>query len=161
MNTFFKLFLVALISVASCSQPQKEQDDSQAQVEKINTAAASGNGMQAAQDAFSSQYPNARDVEWGTDENGYYEATFEQDGEKYRADYSKEGEWIETENSLKWDKLPKAVQEVVKKQFNKDEITEIERVEHSSRGVFYDVEFKKKGKNMDIEIREDGEIIKQ
>jgi hypothetical protein len=35
----------------------------------------------------------------------------------------------------------------------------VERVDSAKKGVFYDVEFKQKGKNKDVEFREDGTII--
>lgn len=167
MFKFFNLVLGANLLLFSCSQPQQEQDSAEAQVERLNTTASAGDEsgqsgeMKAAKEAFEKQYPNAEDVEWTTDANGYFEAGFKMNGEKYRADYTKKGEWIETESSLKFKDLPDAVKKVMKDKFDVDDVTEVERVEHSSRGTFYDVEFKKKGKNYDVEVREDGEIIKQ
>jgi hypothetical protein len=161
-------FLFATILYCSSCSPEKvnEGQDSTASAEQVNTASAAGltdNGgdMAAAKASFKQQYPQATSVEWSEDANGYYEASFEQDGEKYRADYTKEGAWVETENSLKYKDLPKAVQEAIESDYDKDEITEIEQVDNAERGKFFDVEFKQKGKNMDVEIRENGQIIKK
>ncbi len=177
-SIFNTLVLASLLFAGACAEQKDQnnegtvQNEGNAQVETINTAAtvdddqspesATGdNKMQAAKDAFSEKYPEASSVSWDTDENGYYEASFEQDGDKYRADYTDEGQWVETERSIKFKDLPQAVQKAVEAEYNKDEITEVEQVENAERGQFYDVEFKQKGKNHDVEFREDGQIIKQ
>ncbi|AHM59681.1 hypothetical protein D770_07090 [Flammeovirgaceae bacterium 311] len=172
MYKYYYIF-AAFLFCASCSQenaqtapdtttgPAAQTTNSTEQVARENTAADADGAMRAARVNFERQYPNATDVEWEEDANGYYEATFKQDGNKLRADYTQQGAWVETETSLKYDDLPKAVQEVIESDYNKDEITEIELVQHSDRGEFYDVEFKQKGKNMDVEIRDNGEVINQ
>lgn len=166
------MVLVTFFLTTACSPSTDTQHleagDRDVQPERVNTSSEEQDGeaqgevpAQGAEVAFKKQYPNAEKVSWDLDTNGYHEASFTMDGEKYRADYTAQGKWIETESSLKFGKLPKAVQDVITAQHDKDDITEIERVDHASKGVFYDVEFKQKGKNRDIEIREDGEIIKQ
>jgi len=82
-------------------------------------------------------------VTWHTDAHGYYEANFKQGGIKYRADYHKNGDWIETETSIKKKELPKAIRKVIKERFAHLEITEVEKVQSASKGLFYDVEFNK------------------
>lgn len=168
---YFKLLVAGLLFTGACSGQKEEQNTGTEQQETINTAATvgddvaadeQGKSMQAAKAAFAAQYPQATAVKWNEDANGYYEASFEQEGEKYRADYTREGEWVETERSLKYDKLPKAVQSALAEAgYEQKDITEVEQVDHAERGKFYDVEYKQKGKNHDIEIREDGQIIKE
>lgn len=113
----------------------------------------------AVKETFQNMYPGENDPDWEKDSNGNYESHFKIDGVKYRADYSPDGKWIETETSIDKEDLPKAIKEVIKSKYSDEEITEIEKVEHHSKGLFYDVEFKKKGKNMDVEFRANGEII--
>lgn len=172
MTKTLYIILVTLFLTNACSQAQEgpadESIEATAQPEKINTSTAVSDldqpktvPSQGAEVAFKKQYPKAEGVSWAEDANGYHEANFTMDGENYRADYTTQGKWVETENSLKFGKLPKAVQQVVNEQFDKDDITEIEQVNSAEKGLFYDVEFKDKGKNKDIEIREDGVIIKQ
>lgn len=110
--------------------------------------------------AFSQKYPDAEDVSWNTDGNGYREAKFELNGEKHRADFQTDGTWIETERNLDWDDLPDAVKDAFKDDFDKDDIVEIELVDHHAKGWFYDIEFKKKGKKTDVEINPGGVILK-
>lgn len=110
-------------------------------------------------EAFEAKYPNEKSPSWSVDSHGYFEAKFKKDGESFRADFDKSGSWIETENDMKFSDLPEAVQNIIKAQFDKDDISEIEGVDHPTKGRFYDIEFKQKGKNRDVEINAAGEII--
>ncbi|MDB4293249.1 PepSY-like domain-containing protein [Maribacter sp.] len=111
------------------------------------------------QSAFEQKYPKENSPEWEIDANGNFEAGFKKKGKKYRADFSPEGKWIETERSIKKKELPKVIQDIIKKEYKNEELVEIEEVDHHSKGRFYDVEFKAKGKNMDVEFKADGQII--
>lgn len=113
----------------------------------------------AVKKTFQSKYPGENDPDWHTDSNGNYESNFKIDGIKYRADFAPDGSWIETESSIDFDELPQAIQKIIKNDYDKGDITEIEKVESASKGLFYDVEFKRKGKNKDVEFRATGEII--
>ena len=135
-----KLILIALIAF-SCQNTVK------------------GQIPDAVKQAFEAKYPNENNPDWEVDANGNYEAQFKQNGEKYRADFSPSGNWIETESSIKKDDLPKAIRDIIKKEYGSEDITEVEHVDSESKGEFYDVEFKQKGKNMDVEFRANGTII--
>jgi hypothetical protein len=109
---------------------------------------------------FQAKYPGETDPDWELDDNGLWEANFKINGEKYRADFNPNGLWIETENSIKKSNLPKAIKQSIERDYKNLKITEVERVHHHSKGIFYDVEFKQKGKNMDVEYRENGTELK-
>lgn len=156
MYKFFNLLLVSLTFTMACSVPNNDSGDASEETAVEATTAAEGN---PAEEAFQQQYPEATEVEWNEDSNGYLEANFELNGEKYRADYTREGEWVETESSIDADELPQVIQDRLKNEFDADEITEVERVEHPQKGIFYDVEFKRKGSNKDVEFNEQGEVI--
>ncbi|UII19517.1 PepSY-like domain-containing protein [Fulvivirga ligni] len=141
MNTIKILLNVLLfVSISACSQAQ-------------------GDIPKEVKEAFEKKYPSHKDVEWNVDDHGFYEADFKLDGEKYRADFEKSGVWVETENSIKYDDLPDVVKDVIKEGYDKDEITEIEHVQNAEKGEFFDVEFKRKGKNKDVMITPSGKII--
>ena len=55
---------------------------------------------------FRQKYPNAPEPTWEVDTNGSYEANYRIDGAKYRADFTKEGIWTETENNIDFNELP-------------------------------------------------------
>jgi len=113
----------------------------------------------AVKKTFQAKYPGENDPDWHQDDHGYYEAHFKIDGIKYRADFNADGSWVETETSIDKDELPKAIRDVIKDKFDDEDITEVEKVESASKGTFYDVEFKRKGKNKDVEFRANGTII--
>ncbi|WGD34517.1 PepSY-like domain-containing protein [Olleya sp. YS] len=136
----FQFILIALI-VFSCQNTVKSQVPKEVQSN------------------FESKYPGENDPDWETDSNGNYEAHFKKKGVKYRADFSPNGQWIETETNIDKDDLPKAIKQVIKEQYGSEDITEVELVDSATKGTFYDVEFKQKGKNMDVMFRANGEII--
>ena len=114
---------------------------------------------EAVKENFKKMYPGENDPDWHTDSNGNFESHFKIEGIKYRADYSPNAKWIETETSIDVKDLPKAIRDIIESDYGNEEITEVEKVEHHSKGLFYDVEFKQKGKNMDVEFKANGVII--
>jgi len=109
--------------------------------------------------SFKEKYPGENDPDWHKDQNGNFESNFKKDGKHYRADFSPSGDWIETERSIKEKDLPKAVKNRLKEDYENLKISEIEEVQHHSKGLFYDVEFKKDGKKVDVEFNKDGNRI--
>lgn len=110
--------------------------------------------------AFMQKYPSVTEKKWSLDSHRNYEVKFKLKGIKHRADFDcKSGNWIETEVNIKYNDLPKAVRESVQANYNKEKISEIEKVEHHLKGHFYDVEFVVKGKKFDIEFDEKGNVV--
>ena len=110
--------------------------------------------------AFIAKYPGEKSPDWGRDRNDSYEAKFRKDGIELRADFTPGGQWIETERSLSWDELPQAVRDAVEREYDKDDIVELEYTENAERGNFYDVEIDEKGeKKKDVEYRADGRKV--
>lgn len=141
MKTIYKFFTIVLFFIAfNCNQSANSQ------------------APEAVKKSFQEKYPGENDPDWHTDAHGNFESHFKIDGVKYRADFNADGSWIETETSIDKDDLPKAIKEKIKNNFDGD-ITEIEKVDHHLKGIFYDVEFKQKGKNKDIEFKSNGTII--
>ena len=111
------------------------------------------------ENAFTVKYPNAGAAKWEVDDNGYWEAGFQLGDLEYNADFTEDGTWVETERSIKLEDLPDVVQRAIKLEFGEDEITEIEAVDHPTKGEFFDVEFKRDGKNIDAEYNAGGERL--
>lgn len=139
LNLFY--FLILFICFIGCKQK------------------ANGQAPEAVQSAFEKKYPGENDPDWHKDAHGYYESHFKIDGIKYRADFNANGTWVETETNIDPKDLPKVIKDKIETLFDDMEITEVEKVEHHSKGTFYDVEFKQKGKNKDVEFKPNGEII--
>lgn len=143
------VLLAGCLTVGLLSCQEKKND------EKENDHTA----PEAVQMAFQKKYPGEDDPDWKQDEHGYWESSFKKDGEKFRADFNKEGSWIETENDVKNEELPEAIKKQIEEKYSDYEITEIEFVDNAKKGKFYDVEFKKEGKNLDVMFKENGTII--
>lgn len=116
---------------------------------------------QKIKDEWKRRYPDAEKIKsWEVDGNGYYEVRFKNDGDKLRSDFTHYGQWIETEQSIDYKDLPKAVKEAIKNgAYDKDDIDEVERTDHYRKGLFYDVEFKVDGKKVDVEYTEAGQRL--
>lgn len=142
----FKSFLIVLIftfSLISCGFSQE-------------------NAMPPSQvkENFLAKYSNAEDLHWEKDAHGYYEAQFKEGEAHLRADFKSSGQWIETEQSITYQDLPSKIREIIEAEYDEEEIVEIEKVDHFEKGIFFDVEFKDKGKNKDIQFTAEGRIIK-
>lgn len=109
--------------------------------------------------SFQAKYPGEDDPDWEKDSNGNYESSFKEDGKHYRADFSPNGDWIETERSMEEKDLPEKVRDIIKDQYGDFEIVEVEEVDHHSKGLFYDVEFKRKGEKKDVEFSPEGQVL--
>lgn len=147
MKNLFLLALIFVFAIGCESGKEKKQKK-----EETNVPAAILTNFQQI-------YPNEKSPDWSIDKNGWYEARFKVDGEKYRADFRPTGEWIETENDIKQKNLPKVIKDIIDEQFQDYKVVEVERVTHHKKGLFYDVEFEKDGEKMDVEFNEKGEAI--
>lgn len=108
---------------------------------------------------FKSMYPKENDPDWHKDKNGNFESNFKKDGKHYKADFSPDGKWLETERRILKKDLPNVIREKIDKDFKDYKLVEIEEVDHNSKGRFYDVELKKDGKKKDVEFNAQGNII--
>jgi len=61
--------------------------------------------------------------------------------------------------NIEYDDLPAAVQQVIQQKYKEHKISEIEKVDHFVKGIFYDVEFEVKGEKQDLEFNDLGELI--
>src|SRR5687768_15175077 len=96
--------------------------------------------------AFKEKYASASNTTWERDRNNFYEARFELNGKKYRADFDKNATWIETERSITVDELPAAIKSALDRDYPGNKIVEVEEVDSSTKGKFYDVELMVNGK---------------
>lgn len=121
--------------------------------------AANGQTPNVVKETFKQMYPGENDPDWRIDKNGNFESHFKKDGIHLRADYSPDGKWIETEQSIKTKKLPQVILDILADSYWRYKVVEVEKVHHHAKGLFYDVELIKDGKKMDVEFTEDGKIL--
>ncbi len=109
----------------------------------------------AVENSFAKKYPDVSEVEWEQDSHDYWEGKFTVDKIHYRADFEEDGTWIETENSIDFQDLPRTIRNAIVAKFPDEEISELESVDNAARGKFYDVEFLRNGEKYDVEFRQD------
>lgn len=110
-------------------------------------------------DTFRQKYPDVTAPSWELDTNGSYEAHFRINDIKYRADFTKEGIWTETENNVDFNELPPDVRAAFLLKFSSEAFRSAEAVDSSTKGRFYDVEVFNGTSKVDVMFGEDGQIL--
>ena len=90
--------------------------------------------------AFNQKFPDMKDVDWGLEKNGQWEAEFDQNGVDMSADFSAEGTWLETETEIKVADLPAAV----KTALNGKKVKEAARIQRADGSTVYEAEVRHK-----------------
>ena len=116
-------------------------------------------GIPHVEEAFREKYPEVEAPRWKSESNGSWEAHFEQNGVKYRADFDAEGNWVETETNISFSQLPPEVRSAIELKYNANDIRDIEGVESPTHGTFYDVEFQVGAEKMDIMFDPTGKVL--
>ena len=95
-------------------------------------------------DAFKTKYPDATNVEW-KDNLSSFRASFIRKGDSYTASFNNKGEWLETEEKIEQDDLPKDVKKgFSKSRFADREVTEVVKIEKKEGETQYRLLTKKK-----------------
>jgi len=110
-------------------------------------------------EAFQFRYTNATDVKWES-EGTIWEADFVYNGKEMSASYLENGKWQETETTLSMKMIPLRINEFITTNYPKYKVIEIEEVDHSIKGRFFEIELKKCCKRKEIQVDANGEIVK-
>ncbi|MDB4572101.1 PepSY-like domain-containing protein, partial [Akkermansiaceae bacterium] len=110
-------------------------------------------------DAFRQKYPNAPEPTWEVDTNGSYEANYKINGVKYRADFTKEGIWSETENNIDFNELPPDVRSAYLLKYSSEDFRDAEAVDSATQGIFYEIEIVSGTSKIDVMFDNKGQII--
>ncbi|MGD1979655.1 MAG: DUF4956 domain-containing protein [Akkermansiaceae bacterium] len=110
-------------------------------------------------EAFRKMYPNITNPEWEIDSNGSWEASFKIDDVKYRADFTPQGIWNETENKVDFNNLPANVREAFLLKYQNDAFREAEAINSSARGIFYEIEVFTGTSKIKVLFDEQGNIL--
>ena len=110
-------------------------------------------------DAFRQQYPDAPEPTWEVDTNGSYEANFRVNGIKYRADFTKEGIWTETENNIDFNELPPDVRSAYLLKYSSEDFRDAEAVDSATQGLFYEIEIVSGTSKIDVMFDAKGKVL--
>lgn len=126
----------------------------------VGVTACSQNAPKEVKDAFNSKFPSASEVEWEKENDSEWEAEFKLDGKEYSANFSTDGNWLETEHEIDASELPELVKNTINKEFSGYEIEKAEIAEKTN-GTVYEITLEKGEEEIEVVIDDAGKIIKQ
>lgn len=112
------------------------------------------------QKSFDLKFPHATAVKWDKENAHEYEASFSWKNEKYSANFSDKGEWLETESATSFNLLPEKVQNTFNASHKGTMVKAAAKIEPSKGAIKYEVEFKQGIKTVEVFYDSDGAIIK-
>jgi len=111
------------------------------------------------QKAFNQQFAEAGNVKWSKENATEYEAEFVLKGVKMSANYTADGDWIETETEISVDQIPAIVNAYLTKKYSGWEIVGASKIETSEKGIFYEADLKSGSKKKEVTVTSDGEPV--
>lgn len=112
--------------------------------------------------AFKTKFPTANVVSWVQEPNTNYEAKFTLAEKDMRAEFNKNGVWVETENAIKPNEVPPAVKKTVLKEKPGCRISDAEEIQSAKDGKMYEVGCSKSGSlKRDYRVTADGKLEKE
>ena len=133
--------VIAAISFNACAQSSKEVP--------ANVKAS-----------FTQKFPDAQKVKWDKENATEWEAEFKMNGKEYSANFSTDGQWMETEYEISEKDIPAAVSQTLASEFPGAKIDESE-ISETESGQVYEFEIKKDKETMEVAIKPDGTLVKK
>ena len=114
----------------------------------------------AVKDAFSHKFPTAKNVKWSQEKNQEWEAEFKMENTGYSANFRENGDWRETEHSIKISEILPELQANLDKSYPGYRIEKAE-ISETSQGVVYEFELKKEKSKIVVTMDKSGTILKK
>ncbi len=111
------------------------------------------------QDNFKAHFPDARDVEWEK-QNEYYKVEFEEGPLDRDIWYTIDGEIHKRELEMKSSDLPKPVKKQLAEKYKDFRVDDCELITENSE-EFYKIELESRDQEKVVQIKENGEILKE
>jgi len=113
----------------------------------------------AVNEAFARKFSNADNLKWEKENDDEWEAEFKLDGEEYSANFTNDGQWLETEHEVEQGKVPQNIKAVLTDKYPDFKLKETE-ISETAEGKFYEFELKTNGTLLEVAIDETGKIVK-
>jgi len=111
--------------------------------------------------AFKVKFPAATKVSWGKENDKEWEAEFTFEGNKISANFTSDGNWVETEREIQVSQLPKGVKDAIQKQYPNWKITETDKTDTAKNGIIYEADIKSGAQKKEVAFKEDGTVVKE
>ena len=134
----------------AASMPTEEDDENE--VNRIEAP------PEVVAEAFAAAYPAASGVTWD-EEDGAYEASFDERGTETSVVYAADGTLQDTESEIAVADLPAAVRATLDRDYAGQEVTEAARITASGGAVTYEAEVTRDGRSEDVIFDEAGTVV--
>ena len=124
------------------------------------TSFSQSKAPKAIETSFKLKFPKATKMKWEKENAHEYEADFIENGVKHTANFNDKGEWLETESTTTFDKLPEKIKTSFKTSHNEDKIIAVAKIETSDGETHYEIEVKKVLKTVEYYYNSEDKLIK-
>ena len=112
------------------------------------------------QKAFDEKFPGAKDIKWDKENAHEYEASFIYHEIACSANFSENGEWLETETTTSYEMLPLAVKQAFEKAHQGALIKTAAKIETAKGTTKFEVEYRQHIKTIEALYNADGTPVK-
>ena len=122
-----------------------------------STAFAQSNEVKS---TLTKMFPSAENVKWSQEDDTEWEAEFNINVQKFSANFSNNGTWLETERELETVEIPTAIQTTIAKEFADYQVKEA-ALSETKNGSVFEFELSQGKTVLEVTFNRDGSVVKK